>query len=252
MAIETQCPGCNRRLQVPEEHVGKQARCPICGTIYTVAASAVRESANTASAPISDDEPTGSARSNDNLDTGRRWNMRTPEGQTYGPADRPELDTWLAEGRITADCELRDESTQIWQAADQVYPALRSSMAPTGRQSVTAVSTSSYSPVTNRPTVTPRTSAPRTVTRPHRAGLVLALGIVGFVLGTMIPICPICSIMAWVMGTSDLNEMRAGRMDSSGMSMTQAGQVLGMIYSVLWILLAVIFVLICLMVAASA
>ena len=45
--------------------------------------------------------------------------------------------------------------------------------------------------------------------------------------------------MAWVMGSHDLAEMRAGRMDRSGEGLTQAGQVLGMILAVLWILLGV-------------
>jgi hypothetical protein len=48
--------------------------------------------------------------------------------------------------------------------------------------------------------------------------------------------CPIFSLMAWVMGSHDLAEMRAGRMDRSGEGLTQAGQVLGMILSVLCIL----------------
>jgi hypothetical protein len=42
--------------------------------------------------------------------------------------------------------------------------------------------------------------------------------------------------MAWVMGSSDLREMRSGRMDPSGMGLTQAGQILGMIYAIFWIL----------------
>ena len=41
--------------------------------------------------------------------------------------------------------------------------------------------------------------------------------------------CPIFSLMAWVMGSHDLAEMRAGRMDRSGEGLTQAGQILGMV-----------------------
>lgn len=70
---------------------------------------------------------------------------------------------------------------------------------------------------------------------PHRGGLILALGLIGFVVS-----CPIFSLMAWVMGSHDLNEMRSGRMDRQGEGMTQAGQVLGMILSALWILGGVI------------
>jgi hypothetical protein len=81
---------------------------------------------------------------------------------------------------------------------------------------------------------------------PHRGGLIFALGIIGFVSG-----CPIFSIVAWVMGTSDVNEMRSGRMDPSGMSLTQAGRILGMIYSMLWILFMVITVLIFVLAVAT-
>jgi hypothetical protein len=62
---------------------------------------------------------------------------------------------------------------------------------------------------------------------PHRGGLILALGIMAFVVA-----CPVLSFLAWAMGTSDLREMRAGRMDPSGMNMTQAGMMLGMLVSI--------------------
>jgi len=59
--------------------------------------------------------------------------------------------------------------------------------------------------------------------RPHRGGLILALGILGLVC------CFICGIIAWVMGNNDLREMAAGRMDPSGQGMTNAGKICGMI-----------------------
>ena len=36
MPIEAKCPGCDRLLRVSDEHAGKQARCPVCNTIYSV------------------------------------------------------------------------------------------------------------------------------------------------------------------------------------------------------------------------
>jgi hypothetical protein len=39
MPIETICAGCARKLRVADEHAGKKARCPNCGTIYSVPAS---------------------------------------------------------------------------------------------------------------------------------------------------------------------------------------------------------------------
>ena len=66
--------------------------------------------------------------------------------------------------------------------------------------------------------------------RPHRGGLVLALGILGLVC------CFICGIIAWVLGSGDLKEMAAGRMDTSGQGLTQAGKICGMISVILQIL----------------
>jgi hypothetical protein len=58
---------------------------------------------------------------------------------------------------------------------------------------------------------------------PHRGGLILTLGILGIVC------CFICGIIAWVMGNNDIREIDAGRMDSSGRGLTQAGKICGMV-----------------------
>ncbi len=36
MPIEIQCAGCGQRIRVGDEHAGKKARCPACGTISQV------------------------------------------------------------------------------------------------------------------------------------------------------------------------------------------------------------------------
>ena len=59
--------------------------------------------------------------------------------------------------------------------------------------------------------------------RPHRGVLILVFGILGLVC------CMIFGIVAWVMGSSDLREMDAGRMDPSGRGLTQAGKICGII-----------------------
>jgi hypothetical protein len=65
--------------------------------------------------------------------------------------------------------------------------------------------------------------------KPHRGGMLLAFG-----------------ILAWVMGNGDLKEMADGRMDPSGEGMTKAGKILGMIGCILhivgflgWLLLVI-------------
>ena len=145
----------------------------------------------------------------DRITSGGDWRLRTPEGQTYGPVGKQELDAWVADGRVTSDCLLSSEVHPNWTNADMVYPAL-------GPQ--TGVS----------PVETPRPAA-RYIS-PHRGSLILALGIISWAV-----FCPIFGICAWVMGNSDLREMRAGRMDGSGMGLTQAGQVVGMIHALILI-----------------
>ncbi len=56
--------------------------------------------------------------------------------------------------------------------------------------------------------------------------LILIFAILGWVA------CPIFAPVAWIMGQSDVREMRRGLMDDSGMSLTQAGMVLGMIETI--------------------
>ena len=73
--------------------------------------------------------------------------------------------------------------------------------------------------------------------RPHRATAVLVLGILGLV------ICVICGIIAWVMGNNDLREMEAGMMDPTGMGMTKAGKICGMVSVILNVVILLIWLL---------
>ncbi len=71
----------------------------------------------------------------------------------------------------------------------------------------------------------------------HRGGTILTLGILGLVL------CAPLSFFAWVMGNNDIREMDAGFMDDSGRSMTNAGRIMGMVYSILIIIAVVLIAL---------
>jgi len=73
--------------------------------------------------------------------------------------------------------------------------------------------------------------------QPHRGVVILVLGILGLV------VCFICGIIAWVMGNTDLREMREGRMDPSGMGLTNAGRICGMISVILAIVGVILGVL---------
>ena len=71
--------------------------------------------------------------------------------------------------------------------------------------------------------------------KPHRGTLILVLGILGLVMCGIFTALP-----AWIMGNSDIKQMDAGTMDPTGRGMTNAGRILGMIGSILFIVGAVI------------
>lgn len=232
MMIETGCSGCGRRLRVSDEHAGKLARCPNCNTIYRVPSpdgpvaspdefSATMESPRNqprqptptptaAVSPGSGGAPSGAS---------GMWRMRTPEGQVYGPVPRHELNSWVREGRVSSDCELR-ENDGDWTWADRIFPEL----ARVGSASRSSQSRGDGTLVLDDAYYVP---PPNTLGRVpgDRGALILALGIMGWIV-----LCPFLSLAAWIMGSHDLREMRAGRMSTSGMGMTQAGVVLAVVH----------------------
>lgn len=83
--------------------------------------------------------------------------------------------------------------------------------------------------------------------QPHRATLILVLGILGLVL------CPICGIVAWVMGNGDIKKMEGGEMDPSGLSQTKAGKICGIIATILMIVGIVVYgIIVAIAIAAGA
>ena len=69
---------------------------------------------------------------------------------------------------------------------------------------------------------------PALALKAHRAGTILALGILGFFTFGL------AGISAWVEGTNDLQEMRARTMDPSGWRLTAKGRNLGILATILW------------------
>jgi hypothetical protein len=69
---------------------------------------------------------------------------------------------------------------------------------------------------------------------PHRGNVVLTLGILSLVL--LVPVGPILGPIAWAMASTDLAEIRDGRMDPEGEAVTNAGRICGMIGTLLSVL----------------
>jgi hypothetical protein len=81
--------------------------------------------------------------------------------------------------------------------------------------------------------------------RPHRGAVILVYGILGLV------VCQLFGVAAWVMGNDDLNEMAAGRMDSSGKDLTKAGRTCGMVATGILVFQLVIIVVVGIAMALS-
>ena len=220
MPIESQCPGCGRTLRVADEHAGKQARCPVCETIYTVPSSSALFTPPPATPPatrepLPSDEAFPSWKPSAAPTIGDAWFLKASNGQVYGPVPRATLDRWYDEGRVDQKCLVRSSPEARWQPAEDIYPALaRAKRAWT----TTSAGSSAVPPVGSH------TGGEVHYRAPHRGVVILVLGILAWSCS-----CPLFGIPAWVMGSHDLREMRAGRMDRSGESLTQIGRILGMV-----------------------
>lgn len=289
MTHELACPACGRSLEVPELPAGARIRCPACSHVFErepAARLATTGSATTGNAttrgtapgvstgtkgPTSyraptlalgpspttppsiqaASEPTNrtSAAPQGPATTAPRWQLRTPEGLVFGPVDRPQLDQWVREGRVTADCQVREESSTFWQAADAVYPILTERTPTDAASPLNSPRTATAGPVAMMSAAPPGLvasgQAGQALLRPHRGPLILTLSIVGLLVQ-----CPIFSVLAWVMGSSDLEEIYVGRMDPEGLKATRAGRMLGMIMSLFWIIMAVVAVSVFVLVVA--
>lgn len=205
MPIETICQTCARKLRVADEYAGKKARCPQCNTIYVVPgtpAPVTPELAQTHYAPRADDE---------------KWQVRTPDGRVYGPVLKRELDEWVSEGRVPAEGYVQRESDPTWRPATALYPFLRSA----------GGLRAANNPFVDSPVESPFLAHGQVGRKAHRGATVLVLAIVSFIC------CPILGPIAWIMGHADLREMRTGQMDDSGLPLTQAGMILGIVSTIL-------------------
>ncbi len=219
MPIETICEGCGRRLRVPDQHAGQQARCPACRRVYTVPRA---DPVARADHPTQPWQPR-----HDSV----KWRLRIPDGQVFGPVEKRELDQWLAEGRISLMCQVQSEASAEWMPAAELYPVLlQSAQATDDLESRGVPRYSEFDPDALRHVTHGHfysTPAPRRYLAAHRGGLMLGLGLLGLC-------CGIFGVLAWVLSSHDLHEMRAGRMDPRGHSLTLAGCILGIVSTVLW------------------
>lgn len=237
MAIETTCSGCGKQLSVGDEHAGKRARCPACGQIYTIPAPDARppdlpasSTPVTPQSPSSDllQETTGgtnfgapaSTPNSASTSADEFW-MRSTEGAEYGPVDRATLDRWFSEGRVGPGYMIRQSVTGIWQGAEQFKPNVQAVASPFTSNSANPFAATTSSAVQSF----------QAYPKPDQSGLVLAFGILSWF------VCPIFGVVAWVMGSAGLRDIRLGLCNPANKGLMQAGYYLGIVN--------VIFYLIC-------
>ena len=86
---------------------------------------------------------------------------------------------------------------------------------------------------------------PDAMMKPHRGSAILALGIIGIVM------CFITGIIAWVMGSGDMREMKEGLRDPEGGGLTRDGMICGIVGTCLAVLGVVWYVIVIMIVGAS-
>ena len=229
MAIELSCEACGSRLRVDDQFAGKQARCPSCNAVMPIPEAGSSAPASTpAGTPTSAPGFGAAATANpfSSADNSGRWFMQGGDGTKYGPVTKAELDGWVRDRRVAPNFKLQQEGREAWVPAATVYPQLAAPAGAMGTPfSAGPAGGGSGNPYADVPQSYAAAGYPMGVgyQKPHRGGLILALGIIGLLC------CCFLSIAAIIMGTSDMKEMDAGIMDPSGRSATKAGVIVAWI-----------------------
>jgi hypothetical protein len=108
--MQTTCPNCSKLLRAPDDAAGKRVRCPACQTVISLDGSNPEK-------PLASPAPVRAA-------PAAQWTLKTEDGQLYGPISKTELDSWVADGRVSAECQLLPTGGTQWQWASDVYPQL--------------------------------------------------------------------------------------------------------------------------------
>ncbi len=109
MSIKVSCKACGKTFQVADTQAGKRGRCSQCQAVLQIPLK---------KAPIT--PPAGPA----SVRPVVRWHVQTKEGEKFGPISREELQGWVEDGRVTAQCQILQEGATQWQWASELFPVL--------------------------------------------------------------------------------------------------------------------------------
>ena len=217
MAIEFECSGCSSTLRVPDEHSGKHARCPKCSTVNAIPANSgnsaghMTGSSNAPSAP----EPYKATAAGLDLFGSLENNSQSNESPPY-PVD------YSAGSSVDYSQYTQPNPDPSGSPSPSYDPSSGSSnYYSTEGYSTEGYTTSSYS----------SGYGPTSHLLPHRGGAILTLGLLSLFCNFLL----IPGVMAWVMGSDDLKQIRAGTMNPDGRGLATAGMILGAIGTVIGI-----------------
>jgi hypothetical protein len=193
------CPTCTRKLNVPEDLLGRPVRCPDCGGTFEAGGS-----------PGAADHPP--------------WS-EPPAAAPPLPDGPPQPGTPCS---LTA--AIPAPAAPAAGAATGVRPC------PFCGTEIAATAVrcrfcgEDLAEEDDRPWERQRRRGVRRDCEPHRGTLVLVFGILSLVLGVLgLPF----GIAAWVMGHQDLKKINAGAMDPEGRGLTLAGKICGTVGTIL-------------------
>lgn len=60
----------------------------------------------------------------------KQWHVQMADGQRHGPVTKAQLDLWVAERRVDAECQVWQVDWREWKLAGDIYPTLANRAAP--------------------------------------------------------------------------------------------------------------------------
>ena len=230
MPIIVSCPSCSGQLRVADDLIGRKVRCPACSTTFEATAPPP---------PTSARPPAGGSSETEKVDAWKFLDLELsndPLAPRAAPPPRPilELDDEEIPTAPRDPSPPRRESprARLNDDHDDMFPCKtcgRMCHNDARRCPHCGERFVGEGDDEDRPRRRRRRDNRRD-TEPHRAGFVMAMGIVSLV---MLAVCgllsPVFGLIAWLCGRNDLRKMREETMDPEGEGSTQAGWICGII-----------------------
>ena len=206
MPFSIQCPGCQRKLNVPDTFLGKRVKCPSCGEGFQASQTP----------PESEDPKKAKPPLKEAIAPAPKRPASPPSSKKV--EEEPETET---EHEYEEEAEPKPKSRRRSQDDEDEEEDERPARRARRRRRDDDDSDEDYA--------RPR----RRRIQPHRGGLVLTLAIVSMVVSCCALGGLIMGAIALNMANKDLSDMAAGRMDESGHGITMAGKICAIVGLVL-------------------